>query len=260
MVSAKELAEAGYKYIGASYEDMDCQEFIEKCLQDCGLKKDLKGSNAWYRAMTWTGTPEECTAIFGLVPVSAFLFIVLDDGGEKARGYTDGRGNASHIGMSTGKGKGAIHSSETRGCVAESTFNGRTVKNCGWNAVGLTDLVDYGQDVNQMLARLKDEPKEDKRMAVVFSSNGKPVNLRKEPDGALVDRIACGTKVTVRSASAGWAKVVTQDGKSGYMMEIFLQDDDHESDGDMVSIAITRDQAEALLKVSDIVAGVIGRG
>lgn len=54
---------------------MDCQKFVEKCLADVGIKKDLAGSNAWFRYMTWTGTPEECKKKFGKVPAGAFLFI-----------------------------------------------------------------------------------------------------------------------------------------------------------------------------------------
>ena len=142
---------AGDKYIGRSYEEMDCQEFIERCLADVGIRKDLKGSNAWWRAMTWTGTPEECAQIFGSVPKGAFLFILKDDGGEASRGYHDGKGNASHIGIKTGRGKGAIHSSASRGCVAESEFHDKTIRNGGWNRVGLLNMFDYGKTVDWVL-------------------------------------------------------------------------------------------------------------
>ena len=63
MIDAKEFAKAGQKYLGTPYSTMDCQTFVERCMADCGLKKDLKGSNAWYREMDWTGTPEEWTKV-----------------------------------------------------------------------------------------------------------------------------------------------------------------------------------------------------
>ena len=99
--SAEELSRSGDQFLGRSYEEMDCQEFVERCLQCIGLVLDLKGSNAWFRKMTWTGTPEECVKIFGSVPTGAFLFIWANDGGEVRRGYHDGKGNASHIGIVT---------------------------------------------------------------------------------------------------------------------------------------------------------------
>ena len=57
MIQASELAKAGFRYLGRSYQEMDCQKFVEKCLSDIGIWKDLPGSNAWYRKMTWRGTP-----------------------------------------------------------------------------------------------------------------------------------------------------------------------------------------------------------
>ena len=70
MISAEEFSRAGAKYLGRSYDDMDCQEFYERCAADCGLVMDLKGSNAWYRKFRstgWVGSPEECKAKFGSV-------------------------------------------------------------------------------------------------------------------------------------------------------------------------------------------------
>ena len=60
--SAEKMGEAGFQFLGRSYEDMDCQEFVERCLQEVGIRIDLKGSNAWYRKCRgegWTGSPVE---------------------------------------------------------------------------------------------------------------------------------------------------------------------------------------------------------
>ena len=69
MVSAESVSLQGDKYIGTSYSKMDCQAFVERCLADSGLRKDLPGSNAWYREVRkngWVGTPEECRKRFRL--------------------------------------------------------------------------------------------------------------------------------------------------------------------------------------------------
>ena len=145
MIDGNKLGTVGFEKLGTPYRKMDCQAFIEWCLRQCGLKKDLAGSNAWYREVMKNGavmTPEECVKQLGKVPAGAFLFIHAFDGGEEKRGYRDGLGNASHIGIATGKGEGAIHSSSSRGCVAESSFRGKSIRG-GWNRVGLWNKVRY---------------------------------------------------------------------------------------------------------------------
>ena len=87
--SASALADAGSAYLGRPYAETDCQAFVERCLKDIGIRLNLPGSNAWYRRMTWTGTPEECRARFGRVPAGAILFILKDDGGEPAKYRAD---------------------------------------------------------------------------------------------------------------------------------------------------------------------------
>ncbi len=145
MINGKALAEAGFSYLGVSYSKMDCQAFVEQCLRDCGLEKNLAGSNAWFREVRNHGTimtPEECVRQLGTVPPGAFLFILEQDGGEPEKYRKDGLGNASHIGIATGRGEGAIHSSASRGCVAESRFRNKTISG-GWNRVGLWDRISY---------------------------------------------------------------------------------------------------------------------
>ena len=78
-ISALEFSLAGDKYLGRPYSEMDCQAFAERCMADCGYRKNLAGSNAWYRECVnhgWVGTPEECVKAFGCVPKGALLFIL----------------------------------------------------------------------------------------------------------------------------------------------------------------------------------------
>ena len=237
--SAEELSRAGDAFLGRPYDEMDCQEFVERCLRAVGIREDLKGSNAWYRKCLeegWAGTPEECVRVFGSVPKGAFLFIHAFDGGEEKRGYRDGLGNASHIGIVTGRGKGAIHSSRSLGCVAESVFRGKTVQNGGWNRVGLWNRLDYGINEqrtthNEQCMSAGGEVKK-KMTATVTSPNGGPVNLRKKPDrsSALADRIPAGTEAELLESRGGWSRIRVK-GKTGWMMTEFLQSMNNAWDG-----------------------------
>lgn len=172
MPKAEDLCKVAPAYLGTPYSKMDCQAFVERCLKDIGISRNLAGSNAWYRQMTWTGTPAECIASFGKIPKGAFLFILKQDGKEPAKYKPDGIGNASHIGIYTGMsgaemcklsgvqdavkynyGDGAINSSSTHKCVCTSRFAGKAISG-GWNRIGLWDALtyDFGLPIDQQPA------------------------------------------------------------------------------------------------------------
>lgn len=244
-VSALLFAQEGDQYIGRSYEDIDCQELAELMLRGVGIQKNLRGSNAWFRAMTWTGTPEECRKVYGEIPVGAFLFIWDGNGGEKQRGYSDGLGNASHMGVYIGRMGGAIHASKSRGCVAYSEFKGRSIRG-GWNRVGLWDWMDYGERINGILAGnpssvSTDKGKEVKTMTerdmIVTADSGTTVNLRAKADigGALVCRIPLGETVLASPVGDGTWSAVTWGIRNGYMMTKFLRE--RETDAQTSSVS-----------------------
>ena len=240
-IDAVAFSWAGDKYLGRSYQEMDCQAFVEKCMADCGLRMDLGGSNSWYREIMqngWTGTPEECVKLFGQVPKGAILFIREDVGPKTPEKFRkDGIGDITHMGIKTGRNDGAIHSSSTRECVATSVFKDKTIRNGGWNRVGLYVRFDYGKSVNWFLEHAgigegpeKTEEAKEMTATVTAPEGSKTVNLRKEPGGALVDRIESGTKATVTGSKTDkngveWSKV-TIGKKSGWMMSEFLVTDD----------------------------------
>ena len=262
-ISAEQFSLEGDKYIGRKYEDMDCQKFYEQCAEDAGLRMDLKGSNAWYREFLkngWVGSPEECKKKFGSVPKGATLFIHAYDHGEEKRGYYDGLGNASHIGIKTGRsgadmtratgntnmdyGDGAIHSSSTRKHVATSKFSDKTISG-GWNTVGLhPGLFSYGDKIDALLGNItggwsgnddgNDSQQEDGKMytAILKGGNiGKPINIREKPDGALKDTLPQGSEVTVTAEKGDWCKIQYANGKkTGYVKGEFVNvaDDDDE--------------------------------
>ena len=237
--SADEFATVGFKYIGTSYETMDCQKFVERCMADVGLKMDLPGSNAWYRKMDWVGTPEECKARFGCIPKGALLFIleaVSDSTPAKYR--EDGIGDATHIGIKTGQGKGAIHSSKSRGGVCESDFRDKTIPNGGWNRVGLYGKFDYAGLPEDWASGSSDpdpEPvKPEPTTATVTAATGKTVNIRKtkSTSGKLVERVPVGSVVTVLRTEGKWSRVAYTDPSGavwcGWMVSGFLRSEAEE--------------------------------
>ena len=230
MYSAKEFSLAGDKYLGRPYSEMDCQAFVERAMRDVGYKRDLAGSNAWFRAMDWTGSPEECMREFGCVPTGALLYILKQDGREPEKYKKDGIGNASHIGIVTHRNDGAIHSSSSKGCVCTSAFKDKTVQNGGWNRIGLLKVFDYGKSVNWILEHGQSpaDPggEETPMQGKVAAESGSTVNLRKEPStsAALVDKIPVGTEIDIIEYGTDWCRVEAL-GKTGWMMTQFIQMD-----------------------------------
>lgn len=221
MTTGSEISKAGFKYIGTSYSVMDCQAFVERCLADCGIRKDLAGSNAWYRFIMqngWIGSPELCRSTFGSIPIGAFLFILKNDGKEPGKYQGDGIGNSSHIGIYTGTGKGAINSSSTNGCVCESNFKGKSI-NGSWNRIGLWREISYGDPVDRILRGGGDKIVPYKAKVI-----GGGLNLREQPskNSDRLDQVPEGTVLDVTDEMQEWAKT-NYKGLDGWVMKEFLQ-------------------------------------
>ncbi len=227
--SSEAFASKAPAYLGRSYDEMDCHDLINAMLGDVGEDVRYKGSNHLWRNMAWTGTPEEAVKAFGAVPVGALLFIVEHDGGEVSRGYHDDLGNASHVGVKTGTGKGAIHSSASRGGVFESEFHDKTVRNGGWNAVGLLKQIDYNCHLPDDSPAPENEQTSSPAVnaatyATVIASGGSTVKMRAKPSKRcdLYWEIPIGATVEIRGAeNNGWYPV-RYGGRDGYMMAEYL--------------------------------------
>ena len=148
MVSAVHFADVADdpKYNKYKYDDMDCQKFVEKVLYDSGVRKpdgsayNWKGSNAmWRSALSWRGTIAEAVEKFGQIPDGAWSFMLKYDGGEKDRGYHDGEGNASHVGIYVGGGfvRDSTRSTKTK----RDGVGIRSISD--FNMVGLCKYLDY---------------------------------------------------------------------------------------------------------------------
>lgn len=144
-ISGLDLAEQAVtgNYGGISYSKLDCQGFVEEVLKDCGVRKpdgtvyNWRGSNSmWRNYIKWKGTIAECIKKFGEIPLGAFLFLLKWDGGEQEKGYHDGEGNASHVGLYTG----------TSPLPCMDSQGNRGVGYCELSVfthVGLMEMVDY---------------------------------------------------------------------------------------------------------------------
>ena len=127
-------------YVGIPYKTLDCQAFVEKVLKDCGYTYNWRGSNnMWRSALKWKGTREEYKETCGtdIIP-GVWVFGWKKDGGEVARGYKDGEGNAYHVGIYIGNGE-VIHS--TTGGVQISPMDDKR-----FNRIGLAKVIDYSGD------------------------------------------------------------------------------------------------------------------
>ena len=251
---------------GSTTKGMDCQGLCEYLLRIFGIDKNWSGSNAMYRDMLWVGTPEECKKKFGCVPDGAWLFILEQDGFEPAKYKKDGIGNASHVGVKTGRGKGAIHASASRGCVAESAFADKTIRNGGWNRVGLCAYIDYGAEIDAALniaeegatSPTEEEPKKEAEEVVLTMSMAKVnttggiLNVRKSTSTKSTDLgdIPNGATVEVlEKTSDAWWKVRYGE-LVGYCSTEYLVE------CSMVNVTLDRDAASALHNALGAALGV----
>lgn len=61
--------------------------------------------------------------------------------------------------------------------------------------------------------------------AYVNCENGKSLNLRESPNGAIIGHLECGTEVWVlEHLRNGWTEITLKNGKTGYVMTKFLQE------------------------------------
>ena len=120
--------------------------------------------------------------------------------------YRDGLGDFYHVGLVVrAKPLRIVHAANSRqGVIAVSSLK-------GWTHWGKLKNARYAGEEEKSMAIL----------ATVQADNGKPVNLRKEPDGQLVARVPVGTTVTVLEKDGDWYEV--QAGElHGWMMRKFV--------------------------------------
>lgn len=256
--TGKNVAAAAVQAVGVgyTYDEMDCQAFVEHCVRQAGGSMDYSGSNDMARNAVWLGTLENAKTAGKLVPGAGMLIHEDTEANLPAKYRGDGLGDFSHVGLYVGEDAltdtdkngqkrscDVVHSSATMGRVA-----GSTLKN-GWTHVMWFAEIDYGVDVQPgvdigaEISQGTDTGADSvadgltvgtpaasaERYATVTSPDGNPVKLRKtasqkEPVYWLVNN---GARVLVEREKDGWALVtaICTDGytRRAYMMSSFLR-------------------------------------
>lgn len=150
---AVQLARAAVQAVGVgyTYDELDCQAFIEHCARQAGGAMDYLGTNDMARRAAWLGTLSQAQAEGRLVPGAGLLIREETEANLPARYAGDGLGDFSHAGLYVGpdaltdtdktgrmRSCDAVHSSATRGRVAGSTLQN------GWTHVLWFPEIDYG--------------------------------------------------------------------------------------------------------------------
>lgn len=151
---AVQLARAAVQAVGVgyTYDEMDCQAFIEHCARQAGGAMDYLGTNDMARRAAWLGTLSQAQAEGRLVPGAGLLIREETEENLPARYASDGLGDFSHAGLYVGpdaltdtdktgrmRSCDAVHSSATRGRVAGSTLQN------GWTHAIWFPEIDYGE-------------------------------------------------------------------------------------------------------------------
>lgn len=138
------------KYDSIKYDQYDCQAFCELVLKDIGVRQpngavyNWKGSNDIARhACSWIGTKEECIKQFGSIPIGAWAFMWDNTGNERQRGYYDGLGNYSHIGIFIGNDqvRDSTKIKDGKGGYKRDGVGTRSIKD--FQRIGLAKMLDF---------------------------------------------------------------------------------------------------------------------
>ena len=257
---SKDVAAAAVQaaHVGYTYEDMDCQAFIEHCARQAGGSMDYSGSNDMSRRAAWLGTLAQARAQGRLVPGAGVLIREETEENLPARYAGDGLGDFSHVGLYVGEGAltdtdkngrmrscDVVHSSATMGRVAGSTLAN------GWTHVLWFPEIDYGNEAGLGVDQGAgiDQGVDDggtsvgdgltagapaagaERYAMVVSPDGGPVKLRKSASAeeTLYWLVNAGARVQVERERDGWAliRAICTDGytRRAYMMARYLEEE-----------------------------------
>ena len=137
-------------HVGYTYDELDCQAFVEHCVRQAGGRMDYLGTNDMARRAAWLGTLDEARAQGRLVPGAGLLIRESTEANLPARYTGDGLGDFSHVGLYVGENAltdtdkngrrracDVVHSSATMGRVAGSTLQN------GWTHALWFSEIDY---------------------------------------------------------------------------------------------------------------------
>ena len=218
MISAEAAIFMGRTYLGTSYEELDCINFIKKVIRTApgGDKNyttagtnDLWNSDsksAKYRDLTWkqegiSGAKAGMLAFMGV-----------------------GTGDVDHTGLVTERGT-VIHSSKSRGCVVETELTEKR----GWNGLGKHRMIAVDEGEKEDENTMSDHAFGN---ATVNVTSGY-LNLREGAStrGKVIGTLEIGQRVNViREAGSGWVFLKTESGEAGYAAKDYLLEDAQRDD------------------------------
>ena len=214
MISAEAAIFMGRAYLGTSYEELDCINFIKKIIRVSAggdSKYTTAGTNDLWNSDTKSGKYRDLTAkqegIAGAKPgMLAFMGV--------------GTGDVSHVGLVTESGT-VLHSSKSRGCAVETELT----EKAGWNGLGIHRLIAVG-------GKQKEQEEETGMFgnAIVNITSGH-LNLREGAStrGKVIGQLENGQRVNIiRQAGSSWVFLKTESGEAGYAAKDYLLEDDGE--------------------------------
>lgn len=244
---AKDVAAAAVQAVsvGYTYDEMDCQAFVEHCVKQAGGSMSYRGGNDMARRAAWLGTLAQARAQGRLVPGAGVLIREETEENLPARYAGDGLGDFSHVGLYVGEGAltdtdkngrmrscDVAHSSATMGRVAGSTLQS------GWTHVLWFPEIDYGANGGAGNAAAAGTAAAGDgltagaspvRFATVVSPDGNPVKLRKSAsrEETLYWLVGAGARVEVERTRDGWSliRALCTDGRTrrAWMMDRYLR-------------------------------------
>ena len=241
-LTASAEAAMGWPYVSPGTNDrsgIDCSGLFVMMYREQGAKI-AHGSNTIFRQ--YCSETARLTSVGQLVPgMAVFKVSAWGDEVQRNRWYGQEPGDFHHIGyVASVSPLRIIHASSAAGCVTTDT------KLDKWAYCGRLADVDYGTEPGP---DPDPGPQPQETTKIVRAESGSTVNLRKAPDGALVDRVPIGETVTVYEDDGEWSRVKWRR-KNGYMMSQFLVDEEH-GDGityyDVIIPHLAKHHAEALV-------------
>lgn len=234
----------GWPYLSPGSNDrsgIDCSGLFVKMYRDQGASI-YHGSNTIFREYC-SETGKITSAKDLQVGMAVFKRKDWTDTDRGNRWYGTEPGNLSHIGyVASLYPLRIIHASTGPMCVTTDESIQK------WAYWGRLKDVDYGE-----APAPEPEPgPQGVTTKIVYAETGSTVNLRKRPNGSIVERVPLGETVTVYDDNGTWSQVQWKQ-KKGYMMSRFLMDTEtSETTYYIVTIPhLAKHHAEALVKNYD---------
>lgn len=233
MKTGKELAQAAEELvkIGGTYQQADCQGFVERAFSRIGIRCNYRGSNDMIRNLAYN-----VQQIDNNIPVGALIFWVRRNGKEPERYKVGGSAykqefdgwNASHVGIYIGDGKVA-ESGMSIGHWATTDIKQRKATHYGLakgiNYANFDDKNDSNINISKQENNAKKDINIDTEYAIVAPPQG-TLNIRTLADtkSSIVTRLRKWQLIKIQEYNSEWFRVYDIDGALlGYAMSKFIK-------------------------------------